>query len=463
MKMQGFNLYKPVNKIDHMTFKDGRKYQIVAHSTDARRFHHYCSDKTSALAKLLNLTNNNLAARTLFFIDFDRSFRHPFENAQEKALQKSDALTRMTEITSLYSVPASSLMLPIVSESVLANLEAILAKSLRRATKASKPNIEAFSVAWRLFSDAADSAMTHYITVLAKMVASDREYARRIRRGALQRNELRELTSKIVDKVRPEFEDKLAKAAETISKKYEEMPSTSFKRFEEYYQRVRLWSIYEKAFEYITKICCEEKEASSAHFYGLVRQLKKLEIVEDVRLEGICLNPDNECSNVWIKYGTGELSFKCEECGGEYFSWLAISPIQKNIYHAWKMHYLPEMIVAALLSKPDWVDKLFVREKIRQEQPKTTKNFEVDVIIKTRDDKLVLVETSVHHSLDDAIPTAQKKSDNLSTLNFDALFYIAPLEISEYFSIGQKSYVLGLKHFSDIPGFIHEIIETKVH
>jgi hypothetical protein len=183
-------------------------------------------------------------------------------------------------------------------------------------------------------------------------------------------------------------------------------------------------------------------------------------LVNEVHIQGCCLTKEPRCDNYVEAFNLSYASRKCEVCGNDSMSWLVFAPIERRVLQTWKMNLLPEMIAGAIMSKVSWVNQVFVHEKIRQLQPEETQSYEVDCIVTTTDGKLIFIETSSTKSTTNAANALSDKIDNLKELDYDALFYVAPLQIEDYIPYTQdKAILFGSKHLADLPGFIEGCFE----
>lgn len=460
MESEPFSFGRPLNQrasIDLGT----KRFETIAYDHETYSFLNSATDPTSCFAKLLNLTAQDLIARTIFFLDFDRYFPGPRQlSATDIAGKATDSWMAMYTTE---SPPGYSISIPLYGETIDAGtIDETAELYLKKAEEQLKSHLEFVRMVFEMLQGAFDQ-YSRFLIIEAAQNLLDRKFI--LKAGTLGKNEVRDLIRKVLnDRVMP----KLKEDIETNAKrKLTSVPSvTSFSGLQTY-KLLRLWEEYKSSFtplfENLTLLQSEYVTIDMPTISAFLQKLEKLQVVKEIHVKGGCVNFSN-CSYYIDTYSMSHVVSSCPECSRQSLFWMAFGLLDERILHAWRMHLLPEMIVGAIMSREDWVDGVWVHEKVRQTAPISTKTCEVDCLVKTRDGKLLLVETSATRDMEHVHNNFRDKIDALKQLQYDGMFYVAPVNMSDYISeIGSRAFLLGLRNFHDIPGTIKGAMKEKLH
>ncbi len=166
---------------------------------------------------------------------------------------------------------------------------------------------------------------------------------------------------------------------------------------------------------------------------------------------------------------TGNVTFDktCPTCGGN------------GIVHRVKISYpkaistfamgdtklLQELIIAYVLSKFDWVRKIYVHKMIHAVPgPNSSEGpgVESDLVVVTTNNRLILVEVSTRRDIDNVTKSIETKISNLKNagISYDAIFYITAGDQQFSFPYGEAT-VFSFRHISSIKQHIKETLTKK--
>lgn len=200
-------------------------------------------------------------------------------------------------------------------------------------------------------------------------------------------------------------------------------------------------------------------------FLERMQKMVKIGVLYGITVNSYCLNI--ECNFSSVQYNTTSIEERCPMCGENMIHFFT-AYMDSDIKAAWEIGLIPEMIIAYMFSDEDWVQNIYLHKGIQQEKDgKTTKAIYPDVIIHTKNDKLVLIEVSTHYRENDIFRQINKKVENIKEngIDFDLLFYISSsLQLKQYISyLDKKCWILGAKHLKNLKSHIEYILKERTN
>jgi len=193
-----------------------------------------------------------------------------------------------------------------------------------------------------------------------------------------------------------------------------------------------------------------------------IQKLVKIGVLYGVLVNSCCIN--SGCNFCSTRYNTTFIEEKCPICGENMIHFFT-AYMDSDVKAAWEIGLIPEMIIAYMFSDEDWVEDIYLHKGIQQEKDgKTTKTVYPDVIIHTKNDKLILMEVSTHYREDDIFKQINRKIKNIEEngLDFDLLFYVSSsLQLEQYIPYSEKCWVLGAKHLKNLKSHVRHILMER--
>lgn len=443
----------PNDKVTLKLSRD-RRYHSVAYHREAHLFMRSSSDSTSSIGKFLNLALNDELVRLLFFLDFDTFFSMPKEERED--IEVPDLFLEMYTTD---RPPDSAVVMPMIARSNFNSEVSIIKEFYNELGSSVESALQNVRFVFELLYKANEAYLIGLVQHSVREVSRDKKFKAKARN--LTMDDIVKMSEGIFEeKVKPEMEELVkGHVAESRKRGFAVSPQAGVLK---HYRVLKLWNIYGEKFESFQDILSKGLgkevgfEESQDMFIGLARE----GVINEVHVQGCCLTKEPRCNNYVEAFNLSYVSRKCEVCGNDSMSWLVFAPIERRILQTWKMNLLPEMIVGAIMSKVPWVNHVFVHEKIRQLHPEETRSHEVDCIVTTTDGKLILIETSSTKSTTSAANSLTGKIKNLREIDYDALFYVAPLQIDDYIPYTEdKAVLFGSRHLMNLPGFIEGCME----
>ena len=464
MSYPPFKFVRPAGKDSIIEFNDGRRYHTVAYGGEGQSLMRSLEDETSSICKLVNLASRDVMVRSMLFLDFKSTFSTP------KLISSDEEPDWFYEMYTTDRPPNSSLVVPIPQkgnsfDENLVSIENILSV----VTESMEFLLNDVRFAINLLQKASDTFMVRLVEKSVEEVARSPAFKHRSRQ--LSSDRIAEISKQVFDeKVLPDIKKKIEEQAE---KDRGRRPTGSIlDNSLKHYRVLKLSNNYRTKFQKLSEVLSNSinHELNRNDVIKLLRNLVEVQAIQELRIQGSCTNSGEKCNNYIEAYDLDYLSTRCKRCKQNSMSWLVFAPIERRIRHAWQMGLFPEMIVGGVLSGAPWVDEIYVREKLRllpaissKRQKKKQKACEVDCIIKTKDEKLILVESTSSHDQENVMNNFTDKIRTLEPLNYDGLFYITPIDLKRYFPMVDKKAVLfGARQLPDIAGQIEGAMKHKM-
>ena len=468
MSYKPFNFVRPSGKDSIIEFDDGRRYHSVAYGGEGQSFMRSLEDETSSICKLINLATQDPLARAMLFLDFDSTFSTPRGITDED--EKPDWFYEMYTTD---RPPNSSIVLPIPQKgsSFDENLESI-EDILSTVTEDMEKLLNDVKFAIDLLNKASDSFMVGLVELSVKEVAKSPAFKHRSRQ--LSPDRIADIAKQVfTEKVLPDIEKRVKEKGE--QDRGTRPTGSLLDNPLKHYRVLKLTNNYRAKFQKLSDVLSNNvnRKISRKDIVNLLKALIGVQTIPEIRIQGSCTNSTGKCKNYVEAYNLEYVTSKCQICKENSMSWLIFAPIERRVRHAWQMGILPEMVVGGVLSQAPWVEELYVREKVRQlpsskseQSKKKTRKFkayEVDCIIKTTDDKLILVESTSTYDQENVMNNFTDKIRLLQNLNYDGLFYVTPIDLKRYFPMVDKKAVLfGSRQLPDLIGNIEGAMKNKM-
>lgn len=468
MSFAPFNFVRPSGKHCIITFNDGRRYHSVAYGGEGHNFMRSLEDETSSICKLVNLATEDTLTRALLFLDFDSTFSMP-----KLVREEYSTPDWFCELYTTDTPPDSSLILPLPRKGsgLSEDLESI-ETLLSIVTESMEHLLDDLRFTVEMLHNASDTFLVSLVERSVEEVAKSPPFKHRARH--LKQDRIADIAKQVfTEKVMPDVEKRIRERSKQNrgTRPTGSMLDNPLK----HYRVLKLWNHYRVKFQKLhDKLSCAlGTELKRKDILRLLRGLSEVGTIQEVRIQGSCTNSSGNCKNYVEAYNLEYVSAKCKICKQNSMSWLIFSPIERRVRHAWRMGILPEMVVGGVLSHAPWVNEIYVREKLRllpeskakakDSTKKKLKSYEVDCIIKTIDEKLILVESTSTSDQENVMNNFTDKIKLLANLKYDALFYVTPLDLKKYWPMVDKKAVLfGIRHLPNLIGHIEGAMKSKL-
>lgn len=164
-------------------------------------------------------------------------------------------------------------------------------------------------------------------------------------------------------------------------------------------------------------------------------------------IEAFCLDEKNrQCEYHVTIHRPLELGRNLEQCGycGSQLFRVFISGIDPIVKDAWMMGILPELVVARVLSKCDWVDEVIPRKLVQMETDEgPTSSVEVDVTVHTTDDEVFFFEVTTQR--DKALERVNRKRRKFdkSGIDYDGIIQLSLADNPDFVEFGNRTIAAG--------------------
>jgi uncharacterized membrane-anchored protein YhcB (DUF1043 family) len=199
------------------------------------------------------------------------------------------------------------------------------------------------------------------------------------------------------------------------------------------------------------------------NFHNLLRKLSKEEIIYGSLMTSVCLQPD--CSYSATHYGTIPSSGECLACKGQTLSLYSCS-IDEYTNSAWELTLLQEMILAYILDEQNWVKKIWLHKAIQQRKDgKFTESIWVDLIVQTKDDRLLFIDVTTQDDLSNIVGELKKKWDKFrsSGIEFDGFICVSSASpLPNYINPVGETWLLGASHLDRIYSHLEYIYTNRI-
>ena len=128
--------------------------------------------------------------------------------------------------------------------------------------------------------------------------------------------------------------------------------------------------------------------------------------------------------------------------------------------------WLNEFLIGFAASKLDFVDLVIIHKKLHRIKDSVQKGSQVDVALITKDRKLIILEVTRQHALDNLVSEAARKKKRLDELEipYDLMFYVTSHGHEISIPLEDKAFILGVKHIyklNDVINYHYEKIQSK--
>jgi len=333
-----------------------------------------------------------------------------------------------------------------------------------------KDSAEATSRELNMMANIVWSGLAKAITDVAS------EYVKNVRKLRHKRGEVER--ERLLKEFMERFENRIA---EEIAKYKNEIESFNefmeIKRLTpiEAIRRVGLYTTLSDIFndfERVKSIYDHIKEAAGVDqitipdLQDLLSNLSDLEVFYGIMITSICLK--KSCFFNLTTYNLVNFYETCISCKENAMLNIFHACVHKDIENAWELGLLPEMIIAYMFHGKKWVRNVYLHKALQQLINGPTKSVELDVIIHTENDKIIIIETTSHHRMEDIFKEIDRKVQIIqrSKVDIDVLFYVTSAPFQEYFPYREDpfpTWILGRRHLKKLDEHVEYILRKRLH
>ena len=216
-------------------------------------------------------------------------------------------------------------------------------------------------------------------------------------------------------------------------------------------------------YEHMADAICA-KQITALEIQELLSKLEESGVLYGIIITSVCLMPS--CRFNVTSYNIVEFPQKCPFCRGENMLNLFYAWIQPDVKNAWELGLIPEMVVAYMFYDKDWVKSVYLHKALQQLIDSSTSSVKLDVIIFTKNGKVIVIEVTTHRDESVIMRSIERKVKTIqeSGVCIDALFYVTSAPFQRYFQYIEEPFsvwILGRRHLAKLDEHIEYILKKQ--